>query len=303
LLAATPALALEIGNIFTGYLNCPTDGGSAQASCLRSMPAAAVLIAQTKTEPNFNTADLWFFPMPWVPVVDGTELPMQPLRGLATGNWNKVPTIMSTVANESVQFVYDAITFPLPPADLFLIEDLLWNNATIGAGVRKVYGMPPAGTTDSRMFVSPCITDYLFYCPTRMATREMAKTLPNQVFFNYFDYVGSWSDWVFGSVMGYCTNVVCHAADLAVIFFPFFAAPANLNPPTPTAAEVNLANEVQSMWGNFARTGNPSTQNINYPPFTPSGSFVFNVSIPVNVIQNFRANYCDFWDAQGYYRF
>jgi carboxylesterase type B len=186
------------------------------------------------------------------------------------------------------------------------VEDALWDNATIGEGVRQTYGFPPESVTDTRMFVSPTVTDYLFYCSGRWAAQGMAASVAGtstNIFVNFFDYIASWNDWVFGEHMPYCVNEVCHAQDLAAIFFPFYAAPANLNPPTPKPDEIALANMVQRMWGNFARTGNPSIPTLNYPAYNATSTFVMNVSIPTGIIPEFRNHYCDFWATAGYYHF
>jgi carboxylesterase type B len=188
--------------------------------------------------------------------------------------------------------------------ELDVVEDLLWDNATIGKLVREMYGTPPAGTTDTRMFISPTVTDYLFFCPWRQAARAMAAALPSQVYFNLFDYAGSWNEWVFGEYMPYCVNEVCHAQDLAAIFFPFYAAPASAGvPPTPKADEIALSQLVQHQWGNFARTGSPSTSALPYPAFTPDGTAAMNMSIPAALVPDLRSQYCDEWDRIGYFRF
>jgi carboxylesterase type B len=256
--------------------------------------------------PPLELSDLLEFALPWVPVVDGKELTHQPLRLLQTGDWNKVPTIVSSVANESVMFIYTAFDFALAPWELDVVEDALWDNLTIAQDAREVYGNPPANTTDARLFIGPMITDYLFYCPLRYATRGMAASVAGSgtsVYFNLFDYLPSWNSWAFTANSPYCVANVCHAEDVPVIFFSLYAAPASVNAPTPSADDEHLANLIQRQWGNFARTGNPSTAALPYPAYTATSSFVMNMSVPSALLPDFRADYCDFWDRMGYYRF
>jgi acetylcholinesterase/cholinesterase len=305
LLAATPAMATTLGESFGTKLGCYNAWLGWNTTCLRSANSSAILAAQTATDYFPWPTQILALMMQWVPVVDGTdELPIQPMVALTTGNYtNRVPTLFGTVANESVQFIYDLSHTPMGQTEYYLLLDTIFG-AKAGE-VDKIYGaLPPQYYNDSRPFISVLATDYIFYCPNRMAGRAMTKLAPTYMY--YFDKVSSFNGWTFEKVMPWCVDVVCHASDLPYIFNPF-QAPMNVtHRPVPTPDEANLIKYIQTVWGNFAHTGNPnspsSLPNVQFERFTEANILV-NESTPVLMLDNYRGSYCDFWDKMGYNRY
>jgi carboxylesterase type B len=307
LLAAEPDEMLRLSLKVLKSLNC-TEGGDLELNCLQNKTGEEILNAWTPAiyDP-FNDGFLSLF-LEWVPTVDGNQLPYQPLYALTHEQFNPVPIMFGTVANESVEFIYGALFFPLP--NLFgwdlaynIVLDALFVDAA--DEVRKFYGDPPSKNEwDIRPFLTVIITDYVFYCPNRFVGAHLTKSTPT--FMWYFDKNPSYSEPIYGKNMPYCVNNVCHADDLPFIFNPFKAPlPNGYIPPEPTTAEVQLSHQMQTAWGNFARTGdpNPLPNGLHFPRFDGAVNNLMNWSVPATNLNGYRNNVCDFFDQKvGYYQ-
>lgn len=306
LLAAEPDEMLRLSLKVLTALNC-TEGGALETQCLQRKTGEEILNAWSPAiyDP-FNDGFLSLF-LEWVPVVDGDQLPYQPLYALTHAQFNPVPIMFGTVANESVEFIYGALFFPLP--NLFgwdlaykLVLDALFVDAA--DQVRAFYGEPPSkDEADIRPFLTVIITDYVFYCPNRYVGAHLTKSTPT--FMWLFDKNPSYSEPIYGKNMPYCVNNVCHADDIPFIFNPFKAPlPSGYIPPEPTAAEVALSHAMQTAWGNFARAGNPNPLpgGLAFPVFNGTVNNLMNWSTPASTLNGYRNNVCDFFDTIGYYQ-
>ena len=310
LLAATPPEAMKLAKQVLSAVNCTnTTGGDLELQCLRNVSADALLNAEGAANYDPFTDGFLSVFMEWVPVVDGEELPYQPLYALTHNQYNPIPIMFGTVANETVEYIYGAIFFPLPNnasgGDLSyeIITDALFTTAA--ESVRQFYGKPGGGgyQSDIRPFLSVMLTDYVFYCSNRYVGAQLTKSTPTYMW--YFDKNPSYSANVYEKNMPYCVNNVCHADDLPFIFNPFNAPlPPGYVPPTPTTEEVALAHLMQTAWGNFARTGDPNPlPNIVFPRFDGTTNVLVNYSTPVSLLPGYRNDVCDFFDKNvGYYQ-
>lgn len=304
LLAETPERAIGIGEKLLEAINCSQSGGEIEVACLQSVSAETLLYQQVNGSVNFSPITNGFLSvmMPWVPVVDGDELPLHPYIALTTNNFNKVPIIIGTVANESVEFIYDIDAQPLNAVDVFVLLEAVFGSETLEK-IFEVYGPPPP-EKDGHHYVEVIATDYIFYCVNRHVTTQLTKTTPTYV--HFFDKLASYSSWVYNKTMPYCVTAICHADDLPFIFNPFHGPlPVGLDPPNPTTAEVELAHFMQTVWGNFARTGNPNPLpgGLEFPRFNGTTHVMMNYSTPSSLLAGYRDSYCDFWDTIGYYRY
>lgn len=305
LLAETPERAVTVGSKLLEALGCASTGGELEMECLRSVSVEQIMEQQVNHSLNFNPLEQGFLSvmMPWVPVVDGDELPYGPLYALTHNKFHNVPILFGTVANESVEFIYDIATKPLSNMEGWLLLDVaLGTNAS--AGARAIYGNGPE-TGDVRPFVSLVATDYIFYCVNRQVGNALAQSV--DTYMHYFDRLPSYSPQVYGATMPYCVDAICHADDLPFYFNPFKAPmPSDFTPPTPQPVEIELAHLMQTALANFVRNGNPNPlpNNLVFPKFTNSNdNFLFNYSTPSGAISGFRNQYCDFWDTVGYNHF
>jgi len=303
--AWNPESGLQLGERLLRNVSCPDSGGVDELACLRALSAEQLLTASA-LDFTKKPDHLLEMAMPWCPVVDGTdELPMQPQQAMLTGKFNRVPILFGTVANESVQFVYDASPAPMNGVEYYAMLDMVFGFDNL-TSIDGVYGKLPAKDwSDARLFLSRPMTDYVFYCVGRAMGAAMTRHAPTYMWL--FDYASSLNQWIFGKYMPWCVTNVCHAQDLAFIFNPFRWAHldnVSYEIPSPTAAETGLAHFVQRAWGNFARTGdpNPLPQGITWPRFDGAANNLVNYSIPPHVIQNYRHDECALWDKFGYFR-
>lgn len=304
LLAETPERAILVGEKLLNALNCSQVGGEVELECLRAVPAERLLYEQVNGSLNFNALEEGFLSvmMPWVPVVDGDELPYHPFHALTQNHFNKVPILFGTVANESVEFIWDIVDKDLDADETYILAEFVFGSE-IMTKILEVYG-PPPNTGDCHQYLEVIATDYIFYCPNRYVGAHLTQTTPT--YMHYFDKLASYSAWVYNATMPYCVNAICHADDLPFYFNPFHAPmPNGLNPPLPTQEETQLAHFMQKVWGNFARSGNPNPlPNITFPRFNGSINVLMNYSTPApSLLAGYRNSYCDFWDSVGYYRY
>jgi carboxylesterase type B len=304
LLAETPERAITVGEKLLTNLNCSENGGQSELQCLQSFSAEELLWQQVNGSVNFNAITNGFLSvmMPWVPVVDGDELPYHPLVALTTDRFNKVPVMFGTVANESVEFIYDIERAPLNAFETDLLLSLVFGEQNMKAIV-DLYGAPPA-SGDCHHYIEIIATDYIFYCPNRFVGSQLTKTTPTYMYF--FDQLASYSGWVYNKSMPYCTDAICHADDLPFYFNPFNAPlPPGLHPPQPTAEELVLTATMQKALANFVAGGNPNPlPNVEWPRFNGSVNALMNYSTPAtSILTGYRDVYCNFWDSIGYNRY
>jgi len=97
---------------------------------------------------------------------------------------------------------------------------------------------------------------------------------------------------------------VCHGSDLPALFLP-------TERPDPrfgnySAAEWSLGLTMQQYYSNFAATGAPGlpTGGIAWPPYNAATRSTMNYQTSdqggLSIVQDLRAEYCSFWDNNGY---
>jgi len=99
--------------------------------------------------------------------------------------------------------------------------------------------------------ISEFYNEVLFRLPM-LRLADMNNALGGRTFVYYWSRPSGHRNWG-----------ACHAVELSSVF-------NNLQNPFCTGGDINpvLAHEVQDMWVNFARTGNPSTPNYTWPAYT-----------------------------------
>jgi carboxylesterase type B len=310
LLAADPVGAMQLGTKVLEGLNCPQDGGDLELACLRSADPQLLLNLSQTTKYALTGTSFLSEMMPWVPVVDGTFLPYQPLDAFERGNFTKVPIMFGTVANESVEFIWDISAKPMSAIEVGVLIDVIFGS-DYAKNITELYGpIPLAQWSDAHVYLEVIATDYIFYCANRKVGEWMSKLTPTYMyFFNYLSWI---NEWVFGKTMPYCVDAVCHAQDLNYIFWPYQWVQQYPGEPLPAPhKEALFADLVQGAWGAFAYTGNPDPLGVGLPAsaivngtaferFDFAQNNVVNYSIPTSNLVGYRNDYCDFWDKVGY---
>lgn len=310
LMATTPELAMQLGNIILKNVSCPESGSDEQLACLRALPAETLLAASANRLAPLPKQALMIM-MDWVPVVDGDELPSQPITAFENGNFNRVPFLSSTVSNESLQFIYDISGQPLSKLGMEALLLLVLDNMTLFEAAVAQYG-PIPNIPDERHFIAPAITDYLFYCPWLHYGRKIAERGVPMYEWLYDNQRSTWNAWTYGSAMPYCSPsyINCHAVDLVAYFDPLAAVVAQgIAPPSVSPAEQTMVNNYQTALANFMKTGNPNQPKavpVTFPLMGPDNKIV-NMTENIAILDGYRAtgqnSYCSFWDRAGYRRF
>jgi len=292
----------DLAGLFMKQANCTYN----DVQCLLNLSPEDVIAAQVKT--NFAPLPWQFLSlfMPWVPVLDAVELPLQPLDAAVQGKTANVPVMIGTVANETLLFIWEALQKPVTALEyeIFIPAIFGYNDAV---KINDVYGLPSgADKNDTRHFLSLLSTDYIMTCPTRKAARAYAAM--NNTYMYFYDHYDSFTAWLYGALFPECIGYICHAAEVAVLWNTQYQIPDPK--PSFTPDEVLLSAQLQTMWTNFAISGNPNQpvpiQNANGMSFEPiqpnTGSVLQIINGTITMLEGRRVEYCDLWDQIGYDR-
>jgi para-nitrobenzyl esterase len=296
-------------------LGCAESSNAATAACLRNAPVSAILAEQSVITNQASLASLAAF----FPVVDGDFIPEEPILSIALSDYNHVPIIEGTNANEGRLFV--ALAFDLNPAvgPITTAEYPTAIQAIAAALVTEEAGLlATTGTTSSTSSSSSNSKEIT------QITNEILKEYPLS---NFGNSPGEALGAVLTDGLFACTANISN--ELFSLEVPTFAYEFNdTNAPTPEAppisfpygathtdelqflfalqgdtsplssSEQTLAKTMKSYWTAFAKNGNPnSSQTANWPAFslitddtnslnTPSPSVEFNYA---------SKHHCDFW--------
>jgi para-nitrobenzyl esterase len=299
LIPFSSVMAAELGNLVLAKLGCSRIFEPQwEVECLRNKTAEEIYGAMGTDilpAPDEVLGDF----MQWVPVVDGILIPQQPLDAMSSGQFNKVPIYIGTVANETIPFIY-ALNFPPPGWLLDLALEYVFGE-TKGNQIAELYGPVPADQqNDVRAFFSMILTDYLFYCPSRNSAMHASKYNGGKTYVYFFDEHPSWALWYSGNNSNDpCVKYICHAFDLPTIFGTYWKLPPSF--PSPSPGEWDIMHFNQKTIAELAHNGEIS----NWPGFSQPTLTMKNLSIPVAEtawLHGYRHKYCDYFDSIGYDR-
>lgn len=283
------------GLAFATNISCITNG-AIDYDCLRKVDVQSILATEHAVGGQIDWNHKFSFLVPYTPLVDGVDILCQPLECFETNQVvSKVPMIAGTTTEEARVFIYGALSSALP---WYEFDAALYGffGITNGSKINDIY--PSNYSADCRDQFSNLGTDLLFDCATRHAAA--LHTLSGQSTWLYlFDHVSSFDFWA--PEFSYCTGHNCHGEDL-----PFIFGSASLyDNHTYTADEASMVQQWQTIWGRFARNGDPNNsagdrQPINvpsWPSFDISSPQRMQVATPsFSIVQKYQAHFCDFWD-------
>lgn len=189
-------------------------------SCLRSRPTA-MLVAASFAQTVFQFGDSC--PgceniLPWLPVVDNDVLTQTPMSSIQSGTYDPVPTVLSTVRNETKAFLSDKVRWALNNQLSYsaLMSVLFGNNAE---DFEDFYAS--ASDTASMNFftrLATASTDALFTCYIKYNARLMVQYAPT--YLSYFMHApSSHADPTNAKIDSQCEDgATCHASDLSFMF-------------------------------------------------------------------------------------
>ncbi len=233
-------------------------------AALRAAPAAQVLEAQNKL---VGTGVL-----PG-PSVDGWVLPDLTARIFERGEHQRVPVLIGTNALEM-----STLRTYLPNFQRTVAAYNGWTRAAFGANADRIQALYPAAA-DSVVDRAALglVTDFLFTCPTRIATRAMTRAGQNVYLYQFTRVVPG------GQSLG-----AWHAAEISYVFG---VVPAWLPQDRTDGA---LGEAIRGYWLRFAATGDPNGGSApRWPAYGAGGEHYLELGDAVVARTNLAQDRCD----------
>ncbi len=292
--AAAPGVTEIVGGATVAATNfgCPNDANA--ATCLRALPLATIIANQPSA--TFSASNS--------PNVDGDYLVRSNAAAVNGGLLaNKLPVLIGSTTDEYTSLLAGeetannnrGLAAGSPASGLLLpgavgYQNLLSTDAELTARFTTTFG--PAATAAAALYpasayggsrplaLSAAVTDYLFACGTRRASKALsASGVPVYVYeFNDPDAPMALQPAASFPFKSY------HAAEIQYLFD--LPSSAQLN-----TAQRALADQMTTHWANFvkSRTGNPnSTGSTTWPPFTSTEQVLQFAPAGSSVITNFK---------------
>jgi para-nitrobenzyl esterase len=294
----TAATALARGNAFAAAVACSS------ADCLRKLSAARIL--QIQGTAKGNAVDPILHQTYTVgPFVDGTVIPHQPETAFTTGQFNHMPTMSGTVADESNFGAAISEYFSGPPQVAKTPEQY---TAGTSAAVLAEYPLSDYGNNPQ------IASDRAGTDPTKCQTLHVLNLWASQIPTYAYDFTYTKAPFNFPqmpnaySPTGHYQALAYHTADIQFLFPHFSGGILGVNldqdtgqPRELQGAEVKLSDLLVAAWTNFAATGNPNgPRALHWDRYQADAGPFLQQDIPTSIesVAQYRSNYkCDFWDS------
>jgi para-nitrobenzyl esterase len=220
--------------------------------------------------------------MPWAATTGGAALPNSPLRVMKTGQFNNVPLLIGTNANETNLFLFYLLEKMEPVYD-DLFADFFFNNQTFIAEIKKEYNWTNPELKQRDLY-SRLMTDYIFACPSRRAIR--ANNVKNTTWEYQWDYRSGIAEKLIGDG---------HATEIVYVFqHPWVLAEF-------TPKDRQIASMLKHYWLNFIKNHDPNSQSKPaYPNWLPYKAdyeyLLINDPTTTRMEVDLDPETCDFWD-------
>lgn len=266
-------------------LGCSQQIATQQTACLRALTTQQILAAQPT---GFNVGNSSGSILPFSPNVDGSVLPQSPTNALLSGRFNHVPVLEGTNQTEGRLFI--ALGFdltangPLTAAQYPVVVQALVG-AKIAPQVLQEYPLSNFSSPD--VALSAIFGDAGFSCPARAADQLFAASVPTFAYeFNDIN-----APMLFLPPVSFPYGAT-HTDEIQYLF-QIDALASRLN-----ANQTQLSQQMISYWAQFAKNGNPnSEQTANWADYN-SLTDNFQSLIPPSPEIEFgfsQEHNCGFW--------
>lgn len=285
--SAALANLLGCNTTITGSTN-PAEAVSV-VRCLLDLPASSLSDGQW----SLYTGLLSF---PFCPTVDGYFLRKNPLQLLREGEFKKSSIFVGSNLNEGSYFIlYDFMNYFTKDGPSLLrreevmeiIGSVFRNFSQIereAVGFQYTDWESPGNGSINRDMVGDMVGDYFFVCPINHFAQAFAAQGVH-VYYYYFTQRTSVSPW--GEWMG-----VLHGDEIEYVFGKPLNRSYNYTQP-----ERELSRRIMHHFSNFAKTGNPSTTDIEWPLYTRADpTYVIFDGLTRGRGRGPRTRPCAFWN-------
>ncbi|MEL0168475.1 MAG: carboxylesterase family protein [Pseudomonadaceae bacterium] len=246
------------GESFATVLGCDAVDAAAEIECLRSNSVAEIMAIAPGTV---------------TPTLRPDVLPVSVNAGLAAGEYNDVPLLMGTNSDEWSYFL--ASRGELNPIDESNYQFLL--NASVGlAQTPTVVGLYPATefNNDYAAVMTAIGTDGNFACNASVQAASVAVTGTQPLFVYEFADRDAPSPGIIAP--SWLTLGATHASELAYIF----GSDDSFRGRDATDEQVALAGIMSRAWAAFARSGDPSHDDLNWVDYGDSDGGMVSFETP-----------------------
>lgn len=187
--------------------------------CMRSRSAIELKLADIVPEYIFHLMNPCYECdniLAWLPVVDGKILPMSPVEAFRLGLHNKVPTLISTVRNETLAFVPTLLrTVANNSLGYRLTMKVLFRDRALAVERHYAVSSDTAQIQDRSLLAGWASTDALMTCYSRYLVKVLSQYAPT--FLSTFMLAPHSSEMHVDQicVLGPPDGATCHAGDIA----------------------------------------------------------------------------------------
>lgn len=276
-----PKNQLNVAKKQAKLVGCPEDNAANIIKCLKTKPAQEIAETLPKFKEFANDPV-----MIWYPVIEGDFgqprfLPDHPIKLIQSGQFTKVPLITGITADEFGQRAFTVLgkdsylqelnnNFEKVAPIAFLYERDTDNSKTISKALKSFYLKDKPVDKSSLTGLAQLYADGIIGFGVNRAAKLIAEKSSEPVYYYRFSYQGRFSLFYTPESNNTAPYGVVHADDLIYLFyvkklFPLFEQ--------TTPPEVGMVNKLTTLWGNFAKTGNPIPQpnekldNVKWEPF------------------------------------
>ncbi|XP_069137687.1 crystal protein-like [Argopecten irradians] len=256
--------ALAQGKSFSEALGCSQQ----DLGCMKQKTALEIIDAQKKTTTSGTILQRF---MPWMPHLDGNEVPMDIQAAFARGVFVRKPVMIGTAADEGTSYIYKTFQAPLSRGAFSAMLLLLKPKVAMNLFLRYY----PRSVADAREEFSQLATDLVFTCPARKIARDLERR--NTTWLYVFDY--PWKFLNSSRFVPYCRDKACHAAEIPFLFQTVHRGGFQLS-----MEDQQIADELLIYWSNFAKFENPNgdptaetvqNRTLSWPRYSSRGPFRF----------------------------
>jgi para-nitrobenzyl esterase len=302
------------GDIFAEALGCAADEDL--LACMRAKPAKEV-IDTLPPGPNFGFNPSEGPSGSWWPILDGDFFTEQSTDAFASGNFNRVPTILGFTRDEARLFVWLGEIDQTAPLSITeqnyeaQIARLVGGDMELAARAAAEY--PLEDFSEPAVALAEVATDVIFRCPGKQEIAKISEFVPAYLYQFEYPKVRSQLELAIqfevldAELPGYGLGAF-HAADVPYVFgySPILGFDLSdgieliLNEWDEDTADERVWLQMLGYFARFAATGDPNGDGAaEWPIYDAASDPHLVLDDPVRVASN-AAGKCAFWSGEDY---